>query len=105
MGKRRIGIVFAPHTYSRTEYFLDSFARELALFDCAFIADVYAAREAARTDINSRLLVQTVNAAGGNAYVADVDHILKYTVENKPDALVLAGAGELEKIKKAIEVY
>ena len=105
MGKCRIGAVFAPHTYSRTEYFLDSFAYELALFDRAFIAEVYAAREPVRTDISNRLLAERTNAKGGNATVLDIGEIFKYIMENKPDALVLVGAGELEKIKKAIEVY
>ncbi len=105
MGKCRIGAVFAPHTYSRTEYFFDSFANELALFDRAFITEIYAARESVRTDITNLLLAERINSKGGSATVANIGEILKYMMENKPDALVLVGAGELEKIKKAIEVY
>ena len=66
---------------------------------------MYAAREPVRTDISNRLLAERTNAKGGNATVLDIGEIFKYIMENKPDALVLVGAGELEKIKKAIEVY
>ena len=98
-GYQRIGTVFSPHTYSRTAAFFDDFAKALSEFDTAIITDIYGAREARMAGVCAEALVDKINALGGRAFTSDVNNVINYINESKPDCFVLMGAGDLEKIK------
>lgn len=101
-GYKNILLIFAPHTFSRTAFFMDSLA--LALGDSALcaVADIFPAREAPIEGITAKTLCDRINACGGKAVclcefasVRELD-IYKY------DCVALMGAGDLEKIKREI---
>ncbi len=56
----RIWAVFQPHTYTRTQRFLDEFARALEAADLVVVTDVYAARERPLPGISGEALARRV---------------------------------------------
>ncbi len=97
----RLVIVFQPHTYTRTNAFLDDFARELSKADLVVIDDIYAAREKNTIGISSKLIVDKINESGGNAYyVPGAEKIIKFIEENLQtgDLLITMGAGNIVEV-------
>ena len=101
-GYKRICAVFAPHTYSRTKAFLSDFARELSKFSKVYVTDIYGAREAPVPGITSLALSEKIKTEGAESSPVSDDDVLNFLKKEKYDAIVLMGAGRLEKIKKYI---
>ena len=104
MGYKRISAVFAPHTYSRTQYFFSEFCSVLSGLSHVFVCDIYGAREEPIEGVTASVLIERINALGGNAAPADIASVVNFVKECGSDCLVLMGAGELSEIKKVIEV-
>jgi len=105
MKYERITAVFAPHTYSRTQSFLSSFAKELAKFNTVYVTDIWGAREKAVVGVNSSALAAAVRKEGGNAHAAGLNEVFATVtkiIESDSDCVVLMGAGDLEKYKEKI---
>ena len=103
MGYKNICVIFAPHTYSRTAYFLESFASELAKFESAYVTDIYGARETAIVGVNSNTLSDSINVAGGNSHAVsecEIFDVLNAVKKSNTDCIVLMGAGEIGKYKE-----
>ena len=60
--------VFQPHTYTRTRTFLAEFSEVFTAADRVLLADIFPAREKDPGDINSAILAEAINRAGGCAY-------------------------------------
>ncbi|MBE6635583.1 MAG: hypothetical protein E7617_05220 [Ruminococcaceae bacterium] len=103
MGYKSICAVFAPHTYTRTGYFFDSFASELSRFSSALITDIYGARESAVEGISSESLSRAVVRCGSTACTVSSGNVLDIISSLSPDCIVMMGAGDLAEIKKIIE--
>lgn len=96
-----IFIVFQPHTYSRTKFFFDDFAAELACADHVVLADIYAAREPDPGDISAKDLAAAIRARGTDCtYLPSFDEIRKFVVSHvRPnDLLITMGAGDVSVI-------
>lgn len=95
--KRRLIVVFQPHTYSRTKALLTDFCRALAMADIALITDIYAsARETHREDGLAERL--------GGIFVPtriDVSHWLAKAL-TKDDVIVFMGAGDIYQWARTI---
>ena len=103
MGYKKISVIFAPHTYSRTASFFDSFAKELAKFNTVYVTEVYGARETAVVGINSSSLAQAVRDRGTLASAVsfcEYSRLACDILSKENDCVVLMGAGDLEEIKK-----
>jgi len=102
-GYEKVAVIFAPHTYSRTAYFLSSFASELSKFSAAYITQIYGARESAIVGVSAITLANAVRDRGGISHALGVDSA-KATVEEIKsmdfDCVVLMGAGEIEEYKR-----
>ncbi len=103
MGYKNICAIFAPHTYTRTEYFFDSFATELSRFSSALITDIYGARESAIAGVSSDALSAAVRAHGTVSYTLIPQNTTDIIRSLSPDCIVMMGAGDLSDIKKRIE--
>jgi UDP-N-acetylmuramate--alanine ligase len=57
-GDGRVLVLFQPHRYSRTQAFLDSFARTLDLADHAILLEIYPASESAIPGVSSSLITE-----------------------------------------------
>ena len=97
MDKKRVWVVFQPHTYSRTKAFLDEFAKVLAIADKVMICDVYPAREKYDGTIHSCDLAAKIPGA---VYMNDKGAAERYIRENVKcgDMLITMGAGDVYKI-------
>lgn len=99
-------IIFQPHTYSRTLFLLDDFAKALSLFDNVIVTDIYAARENNTFGITSETLVDKLNSVySKNAiYISDFNNIARYIKQNcnSNDIVLTVGAGTIEKVGKLI---
>ena len=108
MGYRRTAVIFAPHTYSRTAYFLNEFAKELSKFDEVYITDIYGARENAVVGINASALANKIRDMGGISHaigVYDAKTVVQSISGRDFDCVVLMGAGEIEEYKQEFLKY
>ncbi|MEK7543818.1 MAG: cyanophycin synthetase [Patescibacteria group bacterium] len=95
--KKRLVVVFQPHTYSRTNALLPDFVRALALADITLVTDIYAsAREAQKVEG----LVQKL----GGIYAPlrqDVSRWLEKEL-TADDVIVFMGAGDIYQWARSI---
>lgn len=98
---KKLWCVFQPHTYTRTEALLDSFAQALTLADHVVLADIYAAREKNTTGITSKDLQEKILALGVPCeYFSTFDEIETFLLEQceEHDLLITMGAGDIVKV-------
>lgn len=95
---RRLVAIFQPHTFTRTEKFLDQFAEALAHSDEVFLCDIFAsAREK-----GGRLTVHDLLAKLPAAQLISVETI--HHLHRFEDAVLLfMGAGDIQKLQYALE--
>lgn len=100
---RRLWVVFQPHQYCRTRYFMEDFADSFKLADEVIVPDVYGAREADRSVLaqGSEELVSRIVGRGGRAhYMSSLNlaaaHVLEHAVAG--DLVLTMGAGDVWKV-------
>ena len=91
--KRKNGIVFQPHLFSRTRDFMCDFASVLSEFDEVILLDIYPARELPIEGVTSDNLLNLITNPNKKK-VQKVD-LLSAIEESKADLLVMAGAGDI----------
>ena len=104
-------IVFQPHTYSRTQAYLDDFARVLG--ECDFCDDVvlmpvYAARETPFMGVKSDVLAKAIfdKFPQKKVYLAkDAYSTLDYvkTHAKNVNVIMMIGAGDIYDLKRAVD--
>lgn len=90
--------VFQPHTYTRTNAFLEDFAKALSLADKVVLTDIYAAREKNTIGVTSKDLLAELEKLGSEAYYfPSFDEIENFLLENcnAGDLLITMGAGDV----------
>jgi UDP-N-acetylmuramate--alanine ligase len=96
--------VFQPHTYSRTQAFLDDFADALSLADVVVLADIYAARETNDYGVSSKDILERLTARGCEAYyfptAETFDALEKFLLKKciDGDLLITMGAGNVLEV-------
>lgn len=97
----RIICAFQPHTYSRTQAFLNDFAKVLSSADIVVLADIYAAREKNTIGITSAALLDALKELGCEAYYfPSFEEIEKFLLEKcvNNDLLITMGAGDIYQV-------
>ena len=105
MGYKKISVIFAPHTYSRTKSFLNQFAKELSKFDTVYVTDIYGARESAIVGVSSVALADRISSFGTSSYAVsekEASDVIEKIRKSAPDCVVLMGAGDLEEYREKI---
>ncbi|OXS73966.1 UDP-N-acetylmuramate--L-alanine ligase [Domibacillus enclensis] len=95
---REIVAVFQPHTFSRTQTFLDEFADSLSGADAVYLCDIFgSAREN-----HGKLTIEDLQGKipGAQLMKEDGTAILK---EHKNSVLIFMGAGDIQKFQAAYE--
>lgn len=95
---REIIAVFQPHTFSRTQTFLDEFADSLNKADAVYLCDIFgSAREN-----HGKLTIEDLQSKipGARLIKEDGTSILK---EHKDSVLIFMGAGDIQKFQAAYE--
>ena len=95
---RKIVAVFQPHTFSRTQAFLQDFADSLKPADKVFLCDIFgSAREA-----SGELTIKDLQNLIPNASLITEETVADLKAfEN--DVIIFMGAGDIQKIQKAYE--
>lgn len=103
---RRVIAVFQPHLYSRTKFFHQEFAGELARADRAIVTAIYPAREEPLPGVDAGLIVDAARARGAT-HVELIDD--KATVPTRlvgelteGDLVLVLGAGDINRIAPQI---
>ncbi len=97
--EREIISVFQPHTFTRTQTFLDDFAESLNMADQVYLCEIFgSAREN-----HGKLSIEDLQAKVSGAVVLNEDRtsILK---EHNDSVLIFMGAGDIQKFQKAYEM-
>lgn len=101
---RRLTGIFQPHLYSRTRDFEDGFAQSLSLLDACMLMDIYPAREQPIAGVNSRNLLDKITLKDKS--LLDMHGIVRRLHAEKPDLLLIMGAGDIDRIVPIIqEIY
>jgi len=97
----KVWCIFQPHTYTRTDAFLDEFAESLKIADNVILIDIYAAREINHSGVSSKVLADKIN---GGIYLPTFEEAGKYVSENagENDLILTMGAGDVWKVHSFI---
>lgn len=93
--------IFQPHLFSRTQDFMDDFARELSKFDEVVLLDIYPARELAIEGVTSEVLMNRMNAldSGSDALsrkrIAQKNELTEIIKNANQKIIVMMGAGDI----------
>ena len=96
----RTALVFQPHQLARTEALFDGFVAALEAWPVAAVLPVFPARETA-SDGECAEMARRLAAASGAAFLPDLDALVGWADDStRPgDALVLAGAGDVDRAR------
>ncbi|HNQ34659.1 MAG TPA: UDP-N-acetylmuramate--L-alanine ligase [bacterium] len=99
----RLLVVFQPHQYSRTRFFLEDFARSFRLADEVIVPEIYFVRdsEESRRSVSAADLVERLRANGKKAGFFDsFARVVDYLRENlvAGDVLLTLGAGPVHQV-------
>ena len=97
-GYKRVGVVFEPHTYSRTLSLMDGFASALSGADKILLAEIFAARESPINGVGAQTLCRRIINAGKSArafYTYCELNEAAEKIKNDCDAIIYCGAGSI----------
>lgn len=98
----RIVVVFQPHLYSRTKFFVDDFARVLATADMAIVTDIYPSREESMPGVHAGLIVDAAAEQGAHhiELLNDMNEVPATLVPRlqEGDIVLILGAGNINRI-------
>ena len=97
----RIWCVFQPHTFTRTRYLFDEFAKAFGDCDILILDDIYSAREQDTGEISSRTLAERARSYHSDVrYIAGQDAIIEHLLEkaHPGDLIITMGAGDIWKV-------
>lgn len=100
-GDGRLLVIFQPHRYSRTQAFLDEFARTLDLADDVTLLEIYAASEKPIPGISSELISEKMkNGHFIPNFVSASERVIEMA---KPgDVIITLGAGDVNSLAPII---
>jgi UDP-N-acetylmuramate--alanine ligase len=102
----KVVAVFQPHLFSRTNDFVDDFAKSLSAFDEVILLDIYPARELPMEGVTSSWLMSKMT--NSNKRLVSKEDLISTLVKIDAKILVTIGAGDIgemvPKIKKELEV-
>ncbi|PHK50892.1 UDP-N-acetylmuramate--L-alanine ligase [Staphylococcus edaphicus] len=88
--------VFQPHTFSRTQAFLDEFAQCLSLADKTFLCEIFGSIRENSGNLTIQDLIQRIDGA------TLIDEESVNVLEQYSDAVILfMGAGDIQKVQRA----
>ena len=100
-GDGRVLVVFQPHRYSRTQAFMNEFARALSIADEVVLLEIYAASEAPITGVTSETIA--VQMEHGR-FIPNFLEASDWVIDNaKPgDVIITLGAGDVNSLAPII---
>ena len=100
-GDGRVIVIFQPHRYSRTQAFVNEFARVLNQADRAVLLEVYAASEKAIPGVSSQLIVDQMTHGEFIPNFIDATQTLIESAQ-PGDVILTLGAGDVSSLAPII---
>jgi UDP-N-acetylmuramate--alanine ligase len=98
---RPIRVIFQPHTYSRTKYLFDDFAKAFGDADAVYLLDIYAAREKNDGSISGRHLADALARQHPHVTYAETPEVALDCLlaeASAGDLVVTMGAGDVNQL-------
>ena len=89
----KVLVVFQPHLFSRTQDFVDDFAKELSKFDELLLLDIYPARENPIEGVNSEWLLSKIEL--DRKKMVSKENLIKDIKNSDAKVVVMLGAGDI----------
>ncbi|CAB4608350.1 unannotated protein [freshwater metagenome] len=100
-GDGRLIVVFQPHRFSRTQAFIDDFARTLDIADEVIVLEIYAASEKPIPGITSELIVEKMTHGRYLPnFMSAVDAVVSSAQPG--DVIMTLGAGDVSSLAPII---
>ena len=101
VGDGKLIVIFQPHRYSRTQAFLEKFARELDRADDVIILEVYAASEKPIPGVSGNLIAEKMKHGSFIPNFAEaVERVV--TLAKPGDVIMTLGAGDVSSLAGVI---
>ncbi|SDH31116.1 UDP-N-acetylmuramate--L-alanine ligase [Alteribacillus persepolensis] len=97
---REIVAVFQPHTFTRTQTFLEEFAESLQAADSVYLCDIFGS---AREDKGTLTIEDLQEKVPGSHIITEND--VNQLAAHKDGVLLFMGAGDIQKFQQAYEEY
>ncbi len=97
---RKIVAVFQPHTYTRTQAFLEEFAESLRLADKVYLCEIFGSARENHGKLSIEDLQKQI--PGSKILTEEGTYVLK---ENEGAVIIFMGAGDIQKYQQAYEKY
>ena len=101
---RKITAAFQPHLFSRTNDFMDEFAKSLSIADELFLLPIYPARELPIPGVTSEVLLGKIEL--NNKQMSSKANLAQDIKNAKPELCVILGAGDIDvcvaKVKEVL---
>ncbi|OCA92218.1 UDP-N-acetylmuramate--L-alanine ligase [Pseudobacillus wudalianchiensis] len=97
---REIVVIFQPHTFSRTQTFLDDFAESLSGADSVYLCDIFGS---AREHQGQLTIEDLQKRVPGSVLLKEGD--TSSLSKHKDGVLIFMGAGDIQKFQSAYEKY
>jgi UDP-N-acetylmuramate--alanine ligase len=98
---KKLTVIFQPHLYSRTNDFYEGFAKSLSLADEVILIPIYPAREEPIPGVSSQMILDRVTSR--EKHLFDKAELLEHIKKSKYEALLIAGAGDIELLVEPIK--
>ena len=98
---QKITVVFQPHLFSRTNDLANEFAKSLSLADEVILLPIYPARELPIEGVNSEMIAKKMSLS--RTEVLTKDELKNWVKGNRPQLLVMAGAGDIDALVQPIK--
>lgn len=95
---REVVVVFQPHTFSRTEAFLDDFADSLRLADVVYLCDIFGSAREQKGNLTIKDLQEKIPSS----QLMTEDGVTQLS-EHPSGVVLFMGAGDIQKFQKAYE--
>ncbi|WP_462411285.1 UDP-N-acetylmuramate--L-alanine ligase [Neobacillus sp. Marseille-QA0830] len=95
---RKIVAVFQPHTFTRTQAFLDNFAESLSLADKAYLCEIFGSAREKQGKLTIKDLQDKI--AGAEILSEESTDVLK---QYENSVIIFMGAGDIQKFQEAYE--
>ncbi|MGM9988874.1 MAG: UDP-N-acetylmuramate--L-alanine ligase [Bacillaceae bacterium] len=96
--EREVVAIFQPHTFSRTQAFLDEFAQSLQKADKVYLCDIFGSARENTGELTINDLCKKID--GAETIVEEVVNTLR---KHEDAVLIFMGAGDIQKYQKAYE--
>jgi UDP-N-acetylmuramate--alanine ligase len=93
---KKITAIFQPHLFSRTNDFMDDFAKELSKIDNLILLPIYPARELPMEGVTSEVLLNKISS--NNKKIVQKNQVKEEIEGIKDGVIITIGAGDIDRI-------